>query len=237
MPSMRHSKNRFSVSAILSILFNVVFIFLLTYIQSKAVAEKPEWVDVRDVEVVELEEQSSLKNEVHELEEPVQETEIVEPELAHVLEPEITPVEVQSLDPLELPTVKMSLPQVEVGDLAVEVNEVVAEPVPVQIDFNRVFSEKELDHGLVLIYSINPSIRNTRFIRVSEVIISAKLSINELGEVTEVDILERSPTGFSKFDREIISKTMSWKFKPPKVSGRPVKAWARQSFRFEFKDK
>jgi protein TonB len=61
--------------------------------------------------------------------------------------------------------------------------------------------------------------------------VTLSLLINDLGEVERVKVLDASPPGM--FEQNAIASIRQWQFEPASYQGEPVKAWAKQTLRYE----
>lgn len=99
------------------------------------------------------------------------------------------------------------------------------------IDTAETFEAAELDSPLTPLAQVPPVYPMSAKGRGIQGWVKIKFLVDELGHVETVSVLAAEPAGV--FDQSVSRCVSGWRFKPGTVEGRPVKAWAETTVRFE----
>ncbi|MDX9786952.1 MAG: TonB family protein [Desulfobacterales bacterium] len=99
------------------------------------------------------------------------------------------------------------------------------------LDVKEPFEAADLDSPMTPLGRVPPVYPMSAKRRGIQGWVKVRILVNELGNVEQVSIEGAKPAGV--FDQSVMDCVSSWRFKPGTVEGRPVRAWAETTVRFE----
>jgi TonB family protein len=114
-------------------------------------------------------------------------------------------------------------------DTEAAMQQLLSEIEPPDVNLNPSHASNE--DPAVLIYQVKPHYPAKAQLAGTEGWVELVLSVNELGQVADVDVVQSKPARV--FDQAAVNSVYQWKFKPKTVAGKQVAFEYRQTIKFE----